>query len=124
VFTTAADSLVAGFDTISDFSATNMGTDVLKIGKTITSTNFKTKSQAGTSSGLSTDLTSALSALAFGQSCAAMVTLTGTASDAGTYVVINNHSTSVTTTNGFLASSDTVIKVQTGATVTAASFIV
>ena len=124
VFTTAADSLVSGFDTISDFSATNMGTDVLKIGKTVTTANFKTASQAGTSNGLSADLRLAVQALSFGQSCAALVTLTGNASDAGSYVVINNHSTKAITTNGFLASSDTVIKVQTGATVTAASFIV
>jgi hypothetical protein len=123
VYTNATDSLVSGFDTISDFSATNMGTDVLKIGKTVTTANFKTASQAGTSSGLSADLSSALQALSFGQSCAALVTLTG-AADAGSYVVINNHSTKAITTNGFLASSDTVIKVQTGATVTAASFIV
>jgi Ca2+-binding RTX toxin-like protein len=123
VYTNATDSLVSGFDTISDFSATNMGTDVLKIGKTVTTANFKTASQAGTSSGLSADLRSALQALSFGQSCAALVTLTG-AADAGSYVVINNHSTKAITTNGFLASSDTVIKVQTGATVTAASFIV
>ena len=121
VYTTAADSLVANFDSITDFNASGMGTDLFKIGKTITSGNFKTKSIAGTSSGLSADLTSALSgqALAFSQNCAALVTLIGTASDAGTYVVISNH-----TTTGFSASADTVIKVQTGASVTNTSFVV
>ena len=122
VYLTAADSLVANFDTITDFSASGMGTDLFKIGKTISSANFKTKSQAGTFSGLSSDLTSALSsqALAFSQNCAALVTLTGTASDAGTYVVISNHSSST----GFVASADMVIKVQPNASVSATSFIV
>jgi hypothetical protein len=56
-------------------------------------------------------------AIQFAAASAALVTLTGTASDAGTYAVVNNH-----TTAGFLATADNVIKLQDGAAMTSASF--
>ena len=122
VFTGASDTLVANFDTISDFG---VGTDVLKVGKAITDASFKTVSHAATGN-LTTDLAATLLAIApgtsttaiqFAAASAALVTLTGTASDAGTYAVVNNH-----TTAGFLATADKVIKLQDGAVVTSGSF--
>ena len=121
VYTTPSDSVAANFDSIMDFSSTGTnGTDKLKIGRTVSSGNFKTSSKSGTGN-LSNDLTSALSAtaLAFGQNCAALVTLTG-GSDAGLYVVVANHSNN---SLGFVSASDTVIKVQSGASINASSFI-
>jgi len=123
VFTGASDTLAANFDTISDFG---VGTDVLKVGKAITDASFKTVSHAATGN-LTTDLAATLLAIApgtsttaiqFAAASAALVTLTGTASNAGTYVVVNNH-----TAAGFLSSTDKVIKLQDGATVNSESFI-
>jgi len=113
IYTNPSQSLVTGFDTITDFSAT--GTDLLKIGHTVST--VKTARIAGTGT-LSTDLMSAL-ASNFSSNCAALVTISS-GTDAGSYVVISNHSTG----SAFLASADAVIKVQSGATVTASSFIV
>ena len=123
VFTGASDTLVANFDTISDF---DIGSDVLKVGKAITDANFKTVSHAAIGD-LSKDLAATLlatapgtstTAIQFASASAALVTLTGTASDAGTYAVVNNH-----TAAGFLASADKVIKLQNGAIVNSGSFI-
>ena len=122
VLSVASDTLVANFDTISDFA---VGSDVLKVGKAITDANFKTVSHVATGD-LSKDLAATLlttapgvstTAIQFASASAALVTLTGTASDAGTYAVVNNH-----TAAGFLATADTVIKLQDGAQVTSASF--
>ena len=93
----------------------------------ILSANFKTVSRAAIGN-LANDLAAALlatapsgpttaNAIAFAAASAALVTLTGTASDAGTYAVINNHNTA-----GFLASADMVIKLQNGAQVSSGSF--
>ena len=97
----------------------------LRVGKAITDANFKMVSHAATGD-LSKDLAATLLATApgtattavqFAAGSAALVTLTGTASDAGTYVLVNNH-----TTAGFLATVDKVIKLQDGAVVTSGSF--
>ena len=123
VFTDATDSLAAKFDTITDFG---VGADVLKVGMAITSSKFKTVSHASTGN-LAADLGATLlaaapgtstTAIQFAAASAALVTLTGTASNAGTYVVVNNH-----TAAGFLSSVDKVIKLQDGATVNSESFI-
>ena len=125
VFTGASDSLVANFDTITDFGVA--GTDSLKVGKTMTNASFNVVSHTASGS-LSTDLAATLlakspgistGAILFSSASAALVTLTGATSDAGSYVVLNTHNTA-----GFLASTDKVIKVQDGAQVTSASFIV
>jgi len=60
---------------------------------------------------------SSTTAIQFAAGSAALVTLTGTGSDAGTYAVFNNH-----TTAGFLATADKVIKLPDGATVPSGSF--
>ena len=133
MFTGASASLAANFDTIFDFGgdpAKKLSTaeaDKLNVGKKITDANFKTISH-GSTGNLANDLAATLlgtasgistTAIQFAAASAALVTLTGTASDAGTYVVVNNH-----TAAGFLAAADTVIKFQDGATVTSSSFVV
>ena len=119
-----SSSLAASFDTITDFG---IGVDVIKIGVTITNTNFKTVSHAA-SGNLENDLVATLlasdsgvstAAIKFIQASAALVTLTGTASNAGLYAVVNNHAAA-----GFLASADTVVKLQNGASVNSGSFII
>jgi Ca2+-binding RTX toxin-like protein len=133
VFTGLSDSLAANFDTICDFGGDptkqlkTTESDKLKVGKAITDANFRTISRAATGD-LSKDLAAALlanstgissAAIQFAAGSAALVTLTGPAADAGTYVVVNNH-----TAPGFLATSDKVIKLQEGAQVTSGSFVV
>ena len=124
VFSAPGSSLVGNFDTISDFGVS--GADSIKVGKTFTNANFKTVSHVSTGN-LATDLAATLlasapgtstTAIQFAAASAALVTLGGPASDAGTYVVVNNH-----TTAGFLATADKVIKLQDGATVTSSSFV-
>jgi hypothetical protein len=60
---------------------------------------------------LQNDLVSTLAgqALNFIQNSAALIAISGSASDAGTYAVIANHTNS---NPGFVASTDTVIKLQ------------
>jgi hypothetical protein len=94
-----------------------MGTDQLKIGHTVTSGNFQAATRTGSGT-LSTDLMAAL-ARNFAANCAAFVTISS-GTDAGSYAVVSNH----TTGTAFLAATDTVIKVQSGASVTNTSFIV
>ena len=117
VYTNPSYSLVTSFDTITDFSAIGMGTDLFKIGHTVSSGNFQTAATTG-SGNLSTDLMTAV-ANNFASNCAALVTISG-GSDAGSYAVVSNHSNGT----AFLASTDAVIKVQSRATITNASFIV
>ena len=119
VYTTGSDSLATAADTILDIKST----DLFKIGHTVQASNFKSATVTGTGN-LATDLGTALAGQAqnFIQNSAALVSISGTASDAGTYVVVANHANA---TAGFVAASDTVVKLQNyqNNAVTAASFI-
>ena len=114
------DSLLSSFDTIIDFNYNCL----LKIGHTVSVEKFINKSIVGTGS-LQNDLASTLAgqALNFIQNSAALIAISGSASDAGTYAVIANHTNS---NPGFVASTDTVIKLQNyqQGSLTAYSFIV
>jgi len=114
------ESLISSFDVITDFNYN----DSLKIGRAVTAGAFITKSIVGTGS-LQNDLTTTLAgqALNFIQNSAALIAISGSASDAGTYAVIANHTNS---NPGFVASTDTVIKLQNyqQGSLTAYSFIV
>ena len=125
VFTDPTKSLAANFQTLADLSSQ----DVLKIGRTISASSFKNVTLVTNTNGtgnLQEDLTLALagSALNFVQNSAALVAISysSTIADAGTYVVVANHSTG----QGFQASTDTVIKLQNyqSNSVTASSFFV
>ena len=113
-YTALADSLVANFDTITDFKTT----DQFKIGHTIASnSDVKQLTQVGTGN-LVNDLTSALSntsASNFVVSAASVVTITGTG--AGRYLAINDG------TAAFDASRDTVVKLSGTAVVSNTNFI-
>jgi Ca2+-binding RTX toxin-like protein len=100
------ESLISSFDVINDFNYN----DSLKIGRTVAAGAFISKSIVGTGS-LENDLASSLAgqALNFIQSSAALIAITGSNSDAGTYAVIANHTNS---NPGFVAATDTVIKLQ------------
>jgi Ca2+-binding RTX toxin-like protein len=109
----ASNSLVTGFDTITDLSAG----DRIKIGHTVASSSFKKPASTRATGNLANDLTTALAAQVFSSNCAALVTLSGTASDAGTYAVVSNHSST-----GFVAAADTVIKLTSATNLAATSF--
>ena len=113
------ESLISSFDIITDFNYN----DLLKIGRTVSVGGFISKSIVGTGS-LENDLTSTLAgqALNFIQSSAALIAITGSNSDAGTYAIIANHTNS---NPGFVAATDTVIKLQNyqQGSLTAYSFI-
>jgi len=116
VYTNGANSLVSAFDTITDFGT---GADKFRIGHTVTAANFHAASRTA-SGNLSNDLAAALIATPLAASGADLVSLTGTGSDAGSYVVINNAGAT-----GYKSGSDAVIKLLTGAaTVNSTSFIV
>ena len=106
-----SDSLVASFDTITDFKSS----DQIKLGHKITAAAFFAVS-ATASENLASDLAANLNATNFVASAATLINLNGTGSDAGTYLVINN------SVAGFQSGSDAVVKLQTGATVTASNF--
>ena len=115
VYTSAANSNASAYDTITDFGVA--GTDRFRIGHTVSAPNFFSPTNNPVASGnLSSDLAALLTTTNFKASGAAFVTLTGAGSDAGSYVVIND-------ANAGFGSSDAVVKVQAGASVTAASFI-
>ena len=113
VYTNAANSLYSSFDTIANYGAT----DHFEIGHTVTAANFKAVN--GVASGnLLADL-ALLTSSNFAAQGADLVTLTGTGSDAGSYVVIN--SAGIAGFNG----ADATIKLTAGAAnVKATSFIV
>ena len=113
------ESLISSFDIINDFNYN----DSIKIGCTVTAGAFISKSIVGTGS-LQNDLSTTLAgqALNFIQNSAALIAITGSNSDAGTYAVIANHTNS---NHGFVAATDTVIKLQNyqQGSMTANSFI-
>ena len=115
VYGSTSASLVSNYDTVTDFSVS----DSLKIGRLISSSDFKTASGKATGD-LSSDLANALSAVNFTQNCAAMVTLTGPSSDTRNFAVISNHDQAQV---GFVAANDIVVKLETGA-ITASSFVI
>lgn len=105
-------SLVTGVDSITDFTAG----DRFSIGHTVAATDFHVVARAGTGS-LAVDLAGALDIGNFAALGATLVTISS-GRNAGLYVAINDG------VAGFDATSDAVVKVQTGAAITAASFIV
>jgi cysteinyl-tRNA synthetase len=116
VYTNGANSLYSAYDTITDFSVS--GTDHFKIGHTVTSWNFHSLTHAA-SGNLYNDLAALLTSSNFAAQGADLVTLTGSASDSGSYVIINNAGVA-----GFNGGLDAVIKLTAGAAnVHASSFI-
>ena len=107
VYINQSDSNVGSFDVITDFNSV----DLLKIGHLVSPSSFNNQGAVVSTGNLQNDLTAALSASTqnFIQSSAALVSITGSASDVGTYVVIANHTNA---TPGFVAATDTVIKLQ------------
>jgi hypothetical protein len=92
------------------------GTDYFKIGHTA---NFQSVTRRARGN-LYSDLSASLTSSNFASQGADLVTLTGSASDAGSYVVINNAGVP-----GFNGGLDAVIKLTAGAAnVNASSFIV
>jgi hypothetical protein len=117
-YTNAANSLYSTYNTITDFSVS--GTDYFKIGHTVRWTNFHSLTLDNASGNLSDDLSALLTSSNFASQGADLVTITGSASDAGSYVVINNAGVP-----GFNGGLDAVIKLTAGAAnVNASSFIV
>jgi Ca2+-binding RTX toxin-like protein len=116
VYTSGSNSLDSSYDTITDFGN---GTDRFKIGHTVTAANFHSISGAA-SGNLVNDLAALLTPSNFAAGGADFVTLTG--AGGGSYVVINPNP--VGGVAGFNGTLDAVVKVQTGAIVTASSFIV
>ena len=117
IYTSGANSLYPAYDTITDFSVS--GTDYFKIGHTVTSSNFQSLTRRARGN-LSSDLSAVLTSSNFAAQGADLVTLTGSASDAGSYVVINNAGVP-----GYNGGLDAVIKLTAGAAnVHASSFIV
>ena len=114
LYSTGSGSLYSAYDTITDFGN---GGDKFKIGRSVSNSNFR--SVSGTATGdLLKDLTALLTSSNLAAAGADLVKLTGTGTDAGTYVVINNDGVA-----GFNAALDSVVKVQPGATVSASSFV-
>ena len=114
VYMNTSPSLVSNYDTMTDFS----GSDFLKIGHAVASSDFKTV--VGQASGSLSEYSKlALDAITFTQNCAAMVILKGTASDAGNYAVISVHDQNQV---GFIAAGDIVVNIKAGV-VSAGSFI-
>jgi hypothetical protein len=103
VYKDPLDSTVSSFDTIMDFSSS----DKLQLNQSVNFISATIKSTGN----LQNDLKAALAAQtqSFIQNSAALVAITGSASDAGTYAVIANHTNLAP---GFVAETDTVIKFQ------------
>ena len=97
-YTNFTDSLVNGFDTITDFKST----DKIKLANTVASSDFKTATVTGTGN-LATDLSTALTSTNFIASAATLVTVSG--SGAGQYLVMND------ATAAFNSSTDAVVKI-------------
>ena len=115
LYSTGSGSLYSAYDTITDFGN---GVDKFKIGRSVSNSNFR--SLSGTATGdLLKDLTALLTPSTLTAAGADLVRLAGPGTDAGTYVVINNDGVA-----GFNSALDAVVRVQTGATVSASSFIV
>jgi Ca2+-binding RTX toxin-like protein len=106
IYTNSYDSTVTSYDTIIDFT----DGDKLQIGHSITLVSFKSATTQSTGN-LSLDISNALAGQTqnFIQSCAALVTISGSQSDAGTYAVVANHTDA---TPGFVSATDTVVKLQ------------
>jgi cysteinyl-tRNA synthetase, unknown class len=116
VYTSGANSLYSAYDTITDFGV--KGTDHFKIGHTVRWRNFHSLTQAA-SGNLYNDLAALLTTSNFAARGADLVTLTGSASDAGSYVIINHAGVA-----GFNGDVDAVIKLTAGAAnVHASSFV-
>ncbi len=109
-YTTFTDSLVNGFDTITDFQST----DKIKLANAVASGNFKTASLTGTGN-LGSDLSTALTSTNFIAAGATLVTVSGTG--AGQYLVMND------ATAAFNSSTDAVVKI-VGSAVTSSNMTV
>ena len=109
-YTTFTDSLVNGFDTISDFKSG----DQIKLANAVAAGNIKTASMTGTGN-LSSDLSTALTSTNFIAAGATLVTVSGTG--AGQYLVLNDG------TAAFDAARDAVVKISATA-VTSSNFTV
>jgi hypothetical protein len=113
-YLTGANSLYSNYDSITDFG---VGADKFEIGHTVTGANFHSLTHAATGN-LLADLGATLTSANLAATGADLISFTGSGTDAGSFVVINNAGVS-----GFNAALDAVVKVQTGAAVTASSFI-
>ncbi|GLI94038.1 bluetail domain-containing putative surface protein [Methylocystis echinoides] len=114
VYTDPSASMLAAYDSIADVQAG----DRFNIGHTVAAADFQTLASVA-SNDLGQDLINLLSGISSGNLAAngaTMVSLTGAGSAAGTYLVIND------ATAGFDAATDTVVRVQNGAQITASSF--